>query len=58
MAAVDTFMQALTVAERGLIADLTTPVRIQAFLDTVPYSTEPVYRCPLQVLRDRVADCF
>ena len=58
MAAVDTFMQALTAAERGLVAGLTTPVRIQAFLDTVPYSTEPVYRCPLQVLRDRLAHCF
>lgn len=58
MAAVDTFMRALTEAERGLIAGLTTPVRIQAFLDAVPYSTEPVYRCPLQVLRDRLAHCF
>ena len=59
MSAVDSFMQALTAAERRLlIAVLTTPVRIQAFLDTVPYSTEPVYRCPLQVLRDRLAHCF
>ncbi|MBN2416356.1 hypothetical protein JXO52_10965 [bacterium] len=37
---------------------LDSPYRIQAFLDTVPYSAEPVYRCPLQVLRDRLAHCF
>ncbi|MCB9059422.1 MAG: hypothetical protein H6627_12695 [Calditrichae bacterium] len=41
-----------------LLAELTTPFKIQEFLDTVPYSPEPVYRCPLQVLRDRLAHCF
>ena len=37
---------------------LTTPVKIQDFLDGLPYSTEHVYRCPLRVLWDRVAHCF
>jgi hypothetical protein len=31
---------------------------IQAFLDSIPYSAEDIYRCPLRVLRDRKAHCF
>lgn len=58
MSGVDRFTRALTAPERQLMAGLTTPVLIQEFLDTVPYSSEPVYRCPLQVLRDRLAHCF
>jgi hypothetical protein len=52
------FNQILNKAERGLIATLTTPAKIQAFLDELSYSTEHVYRCPLTVLRERVAHCF
>lgn len=37
---------------------LDTPHAIQAFLDQTPYSTEPIYRSPLSVLRDRRAHCF
>ncbi|MBU0742356.1 hypothetical protein KKG45_09710 [bacterium] len=51
-------MKALTAPERRVIAELSTPARIQGFLDSIPYSSEPVYRCPLKVLRDRVAHCF
>lgn len=40
------------------LAALDTPVKIQAFLDATPYSTEPIYRSPLSVLRDRRAHCF
>ncbi len=40
------------------MARLTTPVKIQAFLDKVIYSSEEIYRCPLRVLRDRVGHCF
>jgi len=54
----DDLVAQLTPAERGLVAGLDTPLRIQEFLDTVPYSTEAVYRCPLQVLRERRAHCF
>jgi hypothetical protein len=32
-------------------------VLIQRFLDTLEYSAEPVYRCPLRVARDRTAHC-
>lgn len=48
----------LTAEERTLLDGLTTPARIQAFLDSIAYSTEPIYRCPLRVLRERVAHCF
>ncbi len=40
------------------MARLTTPVKIQGFLDKVIYSSEEIYRCPLRVLRDRVGHCF
>jgi hypothetical protein len=58
MTAIDAFEQALTAAERRRMARLTTPARIQAFLDDVAYSAESVYRCPLRVLRERVGHCF
>ena len=58
MSGAETFLRSMTVPERKLCAKLTTPARIQGFLDAIPYSTEPVYRCPLKVLRDRVAHCF
>jgi len=40
------------------MAQLTTPGAIQAFLDELPYSADPIYRCPLRVLRERIAHCF
>jgi hypothetical protein len=52
------FEAALTPAERALLARLTTPVKIQAFLDTLTYSTENRYRSPLTVLRDRQGHCY
>lgn len=44
--------------ERAQLDALTTPTKIQAFLDATPYSTEPIYRAPLTVLRERKAHCF
>lgn len=58
MPALETFERALTKSERQFMARLTTPVKIQAFLDKVIYSSEEIYRCPLRVLRDRVGHCF
>jgi len=52
------FEARLTLPERQLFAGLTTPFKIQAFLDEIPYSTEARYRCPLTVLRDRRAHCY
>jgi hypothetical protein len=52
------FDRALTKSEHRFISTLTAPAKIQAFLDEVPYSTEQIYRCPLRVLRERIAHCF
>lgn len=48
----------LTKEERREFSALRSPQKIQAFLDAVPYSSESIYRCPLQVIRDRLAHCF
>jgi hypothetical protein len=42
----------------ALPAGLDSPAAVQAFLDEIPYSADPFYRCPLSVLRDRKAHCF
>ncbi len=49
---------AWTAGERRTFARLTIPDRIQSFLDSIPYSSDPFYRCPRRVLRDRLAHCF
>lgn len=54
----DAFDRELTEPERRMVNELTSPARIQRFLDAVPYSTDDFYRCPLRVLRDRTAHCF
>ena len=48
----------LTPAENKLLAGLTSPRLIQGFLDTLAYSAEDRYRCPLTVVRDRTAHCY
>ena len=58
VAMVTDFGQVLTETERQFIGTLTSPAKIQAFLDELPYSKELIYRCPLRVLRERVAHCF
>ncbi len=52
------FVSQLTPAERKLMDGLNSPINIQSFLNTVPYSADKFYRCPLRVLRDRKAHCF
>ena len=52
------FDQALNRPERRVMDRLSAPDRIQAFLDGVAYSVESEYRCPLRVLRERIAHCF
>ncbi|MFH1212857.1 MAG: hypothetical protein V1681_02115, partial [Candidatus Neomarinimicrobiota bacterium] len=56
--AVQEFDKRLTAAELALLDGLDSPLKIQVFLDETPYSTEPIYRSPLSVLRDRKAHCF
>lgn len=52
------FEARLTAGERAVWRTLTSPARIQAFLDGVPYSGEERYRSPLTFLRDRTGHCF
>lgn len=58
MSAIAVFDQMLSEPERELMAQLNSPRRIQTFLDELAYSAEPIYRCPLRVLRERTAHCF
>jgi len=53
-----TLTSSLTPAEAELLNGLTSPLLIQAFLDTLAYSSEDRYRCPLTVVRDRTAHCY
>jgi hypothetical protein len=45
-------------AEKIAFRKLNTPYKIQAYLDKIPYSEDPFYRCPRSVLRDHKAHCF
>jgi hypothetical protein len=44
--------------QRELLSGLTSPEKIQSFLDSIPYSAEDINRCPLRVLQDRRAHCY
>lgn len=48
----------LTADELALWASLTTPRKIQDFLDTIVYEPEYANRCPLRVLRERRGHCL
>jgi len=48
----------LVSSERKLLDGLSSPTKIQSFLNGVPYSENEFYRCPLRVLRERKAHCF
>ena len=52
------FKRTLNKTEYKLLSTLNAPGKIQAFLDEIPYSTEHIYRCPLRVMKERVAHCF
>jgi hypothetical protein len=52
------FEKEATISERRIFDRLTTPAKVQGFLDGVTYSSEEIYRCPLRVLRERIGHCF
>jgi hypothetical protein len=58
MIAWKTFERMATKNERRMLGRLTTPFRLQSFLDELPYRSEEIYRSPLRVLRDRRGHCF
>ena len=45
-----------TKEEKKIFEKLTSPFKIQEFLDSIPYSADPIYRSPRSVLRDRLYD--
>jgi hypothetical protein len=47
-----------TKSEMRMLSTLTSPAKIQRFLDTLEYSAESRYRSPRAVLRDRTAHCY
>ena len=53
-----TLDQTLNESERQVLDRLTSPIKIQNFLDDLTYSADSFYRCPLRVFRDRLAHCF
>ena len=44
--------------QNALLAGLTGPAKIQAFLDATPYSASDENRCPRRVMQDRLAHCL
>jgi hypothetical protein len=52
------FERRSTKNERRILGRLTTPERLQAFLDDLDYRSEEIYRCPLRLLRDRRGHCY
>ena len=48
----------LSPSEHQLLSGLDSPSAIQSFLNTIPYSEDKFYRCPLRLLRDRKGHCF
>lgn len=55
---INNILNSLRQKERRLIKKLTSPVKIQSFLDTCAYRAEEKASCPLNVLKERRAHCF
>lgn len=55
---VEKFETYLNAQQLALWAGLTSPAKIQAFLDEIPYSAEDANRCPVSVLQDLQAHCL
>src|ERR1700704_1701991 len=54
-------MNSFTTLETRFLKSLSTPWKIQDFLNSIPYNTEPdgdTCRSPRRVMRDRTAHCF
>lgn len=46
-----------TKEEQKLLRSLSSPAKVQDFLDKTEYSSDPFYRAPRRVMRDRLAHC-
>ncbi|MBF0299789.1 MAG: hypothetical protein HQK51_13775 [Oligoflexia bacterium] len=47
-----------TSKERSIFLKLNTPLKIQQYLDSIPYSPDPIYRSPRSVMLIQKAHCF
>jgi len=52
------FESQLTPAELDVFNGMDSPIAIQRFLNTVSYSLDHFYRCPLRVMQERIGHCF
>lgn len=53
------FAKLLKSSERRVLSGLTTPAKLQTFLDSVAYNPDGDHnRCPVNVLRERKGHCF
>lgn len=52
------FEAALNKKEKNTIAKLTSPYKIQSYLNDIQYSSDKTYRCPLKVFQDGKGHCF
>jgi len=55
---IEIFLEKLSESEKRTFTGLQTPMQIQAYLDSIPYSAEERNRCPMHVLRDQQAHCL
>jgi hypothetical protein len=55
---IDTLEVQLTSSEQKLLDGLNSPIKIQSYINKIPYSADEFYRCPLRVLREQKAHCF
>ncbi|MBE0688184.1 MAG: hypothetical protein IH585_19485, partial [Anaerolineaceae bacterium] len=50
--------ESLSAENRTIFESLKSPIQIQEFLDSIPYSPEDANRSPSRVLEDRQAHCL
>ncbi len=51
-------LNSLNSSQRKIFSKINSPEKIQIFLDSIEYSLEPIYRCPLRVFNEKVGHCF
>ncbi|MFZ1292497.1 MAG: hypothetical protein WAR79_20575 [Melioribacteraceae bacterium] len=51
-------LNSLNSSQRKIFSKINSPEKIQIFLDSIEYSSEPIYRCPLRVFNEKVGHCF
>lgn len=52
------FLKSINSDQRKIFLNLNSIEKIQSFLDSIVYSSDPIYRCPLRVFKEKVGHCF